>query len=453
MIEISGLGKRYGDKVALADLSLGVGAGEVMGFLGPNGSGKTTTIRLLMGLLRPSGGRRRVLGQDCFADAVALKRQVGYLPEEPFLYPYLTAQELLTLVARAAWLPRRRVAAPGRGGAGTLRPGRRSANFTVTFSHGMKKRLALAAATLHDPRVLILDEPTNGLDPRGARDMRAIVTSLAAEGRTIFLVDASARERRTAVSPGGDHHRGPPARHRHAGRAARAPQRHARWLARGSVPGGDRGVTAPRPGWSGPLRLARLLVGLRYRSWRGMLKAGPRVGAARFAAVFAFVVPAAYVGLLSTALAQMGAAGHGDPAAQQAALALVAAVITACNLLSKVAGADLVVGRGGEIELLLARPVSLARLVVARGLAGVLTDVFGALFLLPVLVAAALVWRSARGGPAAGAGDLGAGSDRRRRRWPRPVRSRLCFCCRRRVGGAPSCWRRCWPPSAWLGCG
>jgi ABC-2 type transport system ATP-binding protein len=186
-IEIEGLAKRYGDKVALADLSLTVGAGEVMGFLGPNGSGKTTTIRLLMGLLRPSGGRARILGRDCFADAVALKRDIGYLPDEPFLYPYLTAEELLSLVGKlhgfAGGELRRRVglALERFGLAGEAR------GFTVTFSHGMKKRLALAAATLHDPRVLILDEPTNGLDPRGARDMRAFVTALAAEGRTVFL--------------------------------------------------------------------------------------------------------------------------------------------------------------------------------------------------------------------------------------------------------------------------
>jgi ABC-2 type transport system ATP-binding protein len=187
LIETRALGKRYGDKVALDDLSLEVGAGEVMGFLGPNGSGKTTTIRLLMGLLRPSAGTARILGRDCFADAVALKRDVGYLPEEPFLYPYLTAAELLSLVAglhgyRGAERQRRV-------GAGLERFGLAACahDFTVTFSHGMKKRLALAAATLHDPRVLILDEPTNGLDPRGARDMRAIVTALAAEGRTVFL--------------------------------------------------------------------------------------------------------------------------------------------------------------------------------------------------------------------------------------------------------------------------
>jgi ABC-2 type transport system ATP-binding protein len=187
VIATRGLTKRYGDKIAVDALSLDVGAGEVVGFLGPNGSGKTTTIRLLMGLVRPSAGSATILGRDCFADAVALKRDVGYLPEEPFLYPYLTAAELLSLVGglhgfRGAEL-RRRV------GAGLERFGlaREAGHYTVTFSYGMRKRLALAAATLHDPRVLILDEPTNGLDPRGARDMREVVTGLAAEGRTVFL--------------------------------------------------------------------------------------------------------------------------------------------------------------------------------------------------------------------------------------------------------------------------
>ena len=187
MIEIEGLGKRFGAKVALDGLTLSVRAGEVMGFLGPNGSGKTTTIRLLMGLLRPSAGAARILGRDCFEDAVALKHDIGYLPDEPFLYPYLTAEELLALVAglhgfRAGELRRRVAAGLERFGLAEV-----ARDHTVTFSHGMKKRLALAAATLHDPRVLILDEPTNGLDPRGARDMRATLTALAAEGRTVFL--------------------------------------------------------------------------------------------------------------------------------------------------------------------------------------------------------------------------------------------------------------------------
>ena len=187
MIETEALTKRYGEKVAVSDLTLRVEAGEVMGFLGPNGSGKTTTIRLLMGLLRPTSGRAEILGRDCHADAVALKRDVGYLPDEPFLYPYLTGLEVLELVAglhgyATAEARRRAGAAAERLGLGDA-----AGAYTVTYSLGMKKRLALAMALLHEPRVLILDEPTNGLDPRGAREMRTTIAELAAAGRTIFL--------------------------------------------------------------------------------------------------------------------------------------------------------------------------------------------------------------------------------------------------------------------------
>jgi ABC-2 type transport system ATP-binding protein len=187
VIETEGLSKRFGDTLAVSELGLQVAAGEVMGFLGPNGSGKTTTIRLLMGLLRPSAGRAAILGRDCHADAVALKRDIGYLPDEPFLYPYLSGVETLELVAGLhGFAPaegRRRAAAIAE------RLGLRDAMraYTVTYSMGMKKRLALALALIHDPRVLILDEPTNGLDPAGARQMRETITELAAGGRTIFL--------------------------------------------------------------------------------------------------------------------------------------------------------------------------------------------------------------------------------------------------------------------------
>jgi len=187
VIETELLSKTFGETVAVSELSLRVEAGEVMGFLGPNGSGKTTTIRLLMGLLRPSAGRAAILGRDCHSDAVALKRDVGYLPDEPFLYPYLSGAETLELVAGLHGLTpvegRRRAGevAERLGLADTARA------YTVTYSLGMKKRLALALALIHDPRVLILDEPTNGLDPAGARQMRATISELAAGGRTIFL--------------------------------------------------------------------------------------------------------------------------------------------------------------------------------------------------------------------------------------------------------------------------
>jgi ABC-2 type transport system ATP-binding protein len=187
VIETEGLSKRFGETLAVSNLDLRVGAGEVMGFLGPNGSGKTTTIRLLMGLLRPSAGRAAILGRDCHADAVALKRDVGYLPDEPFLYPYLSGTETLELVAGLhGFAPaegRRRAAAV----AERIGLDDAARAYTVTYSLGMKKRLALALALIHDPKVLIMDEPTNGLDPAGARQMRSTIAELAAGGRTIFL--------------------------------------------------------------------------------------------------------------------------------------------------------------------------------------------------------------------------------------------------------------------------
>jgi ABC-2 type transport system ATP-binding protein len=187
VIETVDLTKTFGPKTAVRGVSLRVEGGEVMGFLGPNGSGKTTTIRLLMGLLRPTSGRAAILGRDCHAESVALKRDVGYLPDEPFLYPYLTGLEILELVAGLHGFDR----ADARRRAGALAErlglGAAAGAYSVTYSLGMKKRLALAMALIHDPRVLIMDEPTNGLDPKGAKEMRATIAELAAGGRTIFL--------------------------------------------------------------------------------------------------------------------------------------------------------------------------------------------------------------------------------------------------------------------------
>jgi ABC-2 type transport system ATP-binding protein len=187
VIETFALTKKFGDKVAVRELTLRVEPGEVMAFLGPNGSGKTTTIRLLMGLLQPTAGSASILGRDCHRDMVPLKRDVGYLPEEPFLYPYLSGLELLEFVAGLHGLDRQESRRRAAASAERFGLGADAAGFTVTYSQGMKKRLALAAALIHDPKVLILDEPTNGLDPRGAREMRDLMGELAREGRTIFL--------------------------------------------------------------------------------------------------------------------------------------------------------------------------------------------------------------------------------------------------------------------------
>jgi ABC-2 type transport system ATP-binding protein len=187
VIDTDLLTKRFGQAIAVDRLSLSVGGGEVMAFLGPNGSGKTTTIRLLMGLLRPSSGSARIDGRDCATDAVELKRIVGYLPDEPFLYPFLSGLEILELVAGLHGFSRRDARLRAAKAAEEAGLGTAAKAFTTTYSLGMKKRTALAMALIHDPRVLILDEPTNGLDPRGARDMRDTIRRLAADGRTVLM--------------------------------------------------------------------------------------------------------------------------------------------------------------------------------------------------------------------------------------------------------------------------
>ncbi|HVZ72166.1 MAG TPA: ABC transporter ATP-binding protein [Polyangia bacterium] len=187
MIETRALTKVFGEKTAVNALSLSIEAGEVVGFLGPNGSGKTTTIRLLMGLLRPTSGTASILGRDCHVDAVALKRDVGYLPDEPFLYPYLSGREILELVAGLHGFSRDEARRRAGGLGERLGLGAATEAYSVTYSLGMKKRLALAMALIHEPKVLIMDEPTNGLDPKGAREMRATIAELAGQGRTIFL--------------------------------------------------------------------------------------------------------------------------------------------------------------------------------------------------------------------------------------------------------------------------
>ena len=187
MIEFSELSKSYGSFRALAPLNLTVPRGEMFGFLGPNGAGKTTTIRLMMGILVPSGGSIRIAGLDCHRDSAEVKRHVGYLPDSPIFYDYLRGREILQFVGEMHGLPR---------AAASLRADRLltdlglesvTEEFAVNYSMGMKKKLGLACALIHEPSVLILDEPTNGLDPRASRDVQQRLRRSADEGTTIFL--------------------------------------------------------------------------------------------------------------------------------------------------------------------------------------------------------------------------------------------------------------------------
>jgi len=187
IIQASGLTKRFGKLVAVQDVTLQVGAGQVFGFLGPNGAGKTTTIRMLTGLVRPSSGTAQVAGFDVSAEPLEVKRRVGYVAETPYLYPKLSGREFLVFMGGLYQVA---------GGVARERATRLLSLFELaekaddlmeTYSHGMRQKLALAGALLHEPPVLFLDEPTSGLDPRSARLVKDLLVGLVGRGHTVFL--------------------------------------------------------------------------------------------------------------------------------------------------------------------------------------------------------------------------------------------------------------------------
>jgi len=182
VVETHELGKRYGDRIQAVDgLSLNVRRGEVYGFLGPNGAGKTTTLRMLLGLIRPTTGSALVLGARP-GTSRALAR-LGSLIETPTFYPYLSGRDNLRVLARYARVPESRIATVL---ADVDLTGRAGDRFR-TYSLGMKQRLGIAAALLKDPELLILDEPTNGMDPAGMAEMRPFIRSLGRGDRTVLL--------------------------------------------------------------------------------------------------------------------------------------------------------------------------------------------------------------------------------------------------------------------------
>jgi ABC-2 type transport system ATP-binding protein len=177
------LTKYYKQRIAVNDLSLEVRRGEVFGFLGPNGAGKTTTILMLLNLVKPTSGRAMVLGHDVQQNPVTALRRVGAMIEAPAFYPYLSGRDNLRVLARADGLPDTCIEPA----LAAVELQSRARDRFGAYSQGMKQRLAIAAALLADPELIILDEPTNGLDPAGTVEIRALIRSLAEGGRTIFL--------------------------------------------------------------------------------------------------------------------------------------------------------------------------------------------------------------------------------------------------------------------------
>lgn len=187
LIETQNLVKRYGDKIAVDDVSFQVYAGEVFGFLGPNGAGKTTTIKMIVGLLQPTAGIVKVGGYNVQTQPLQAKAASGYVPDTPNLYPKLSGRELLRFVGDLFELDRQQV---------NRRIDELLRLFDLieagddpidSYSHGMQQKTALAAALMHDPKVLVLDEPTVGLDPRSARLIKDMLRQLANRGAAVFL--------------------------------------------------------------------------------------------------------------------------------------------------------------------------------------------------------------------------------------------------------------------------
>jgi ABC-2 type transport system ATP-binding protein len=187
LVETRHLVKRYGDKVAVNDISFDVYQGEVFGFLGPNGAGKTTTIKVIVGLLQPTSGMVKVAGYDVQTQSMLAKASSGYVPDTPNLYAKLSGRELLRFVGDLYNMDRSQV---GRRIDELLRMFdlTAAADDTVdSYSHGMQQKTSLAAALMHDPKVLILDEPTVGLDPKSARLIKDILRQLADRGAAVML--------------------------------------------------------------------------------------------------------------------------------------------------------------------------------------------------------------------------------------------------------------------------
>ena len=187
MLEIERLTKRYHRVAAVQDVSFSVRPGEILGYLGPNGAGKSTTVKILIGLLEPSDGRVLMDGRSVIEDLPAFQRRLGYVPEEPNLYPHLSGREYLQLAGRLRGIPRAALDAKIEG---FLRLfslwSDRDAPVTF-YSKGMRQKILLSAALLHNPDVLILDEPMSGLDVGAALVFRELLQKLAAQGKTILF--------------------------------------------------------------------------------------------------------------------------------------------------------------------------------------------------------------------------------------------------------------------------
>ncbi len=187
MITLANVTKCYGNLTAVDSLNLEVQGGEIFGFLGPNGAGKTTTIRMMMGLLKPTAGQILLNGYDVEREPEKAKAIAGFVPDRPFLYEKLSGSEFLHFVGNLHHVNAERLERRIAELLEYFELARWQDELIEGYSHGMKQRLVLCAALIHEPRVLVVDEPMVGMDPRGARSLKDLFRSLAGSGTTVFL--------------------------------------------------------------------------------------------------------------------------------------------------------------------------------------------------------------------------------------------------------------------------
>lgn len=186
-VETVDLVRRFGDFTAVDRIDLHIKRGQFFGFLGPNGAGKSTTIKMLTGLLAPTSGRIRVLGRDIEAEPLEVKRRIGVVPEDLNLFERLTGAEMLTFTGRMYGLPPSDIAERARELLALMELDAEPKKLVVEYSHGMKKKLALACALIHRPEILFLDEPFEGVDAIASRTLKDLLSRLTARGLTVFL--------------------------------------------------------------------------------------------------------------------------------------------------------------------------------------------------------------------------------------------------------------------------
>ena len=187
MIEIVNLKKQYGSFEAVRDISLSVSKGEIYGFIGPNGAGKTTTISIMGGILAPSSGTVRICGIDMGEEPEAAKRKIGFIPDRPYLYEKLTAMEFLKFTSDLYHMERTSFEEKAEILLDLFSLKSWRHHLIESYSHGMKQRLIMVGALLHDPEVLVIDEPMVGLDPKGQKMVKGLFRELADKGAAIFM--------------------------------------------------------------------------------------------------------------------------------------------------------------------------------------------------------------------------------------------------------------------------